>query len=73
MVKVGLQGVEAFSSYHSEETVHYFYNKGKEHQLLITCGSDYHGKTKPAIHIGENKCFIDSQEIADQLQAYHLI
>lgn len=73
MVKVGLQGVEAFSSYHSEETVEYFYAKAKEHNLLVTCGSDYHGKTKPAISIGQNKCTIDPQEIADQLKHYHLI
>lgn len=73
MVKIGIQGVEAFSSYHNEETIEYFLNKGREYDLLITCGSDYHGKTKPAIHIGENKCTIDPQDIANQLKQYHLI
>lgn len=73
MVKEGLQGVEAFSSYHSEETVRYFLNKGRELGMLITCGSDYHGKTKPSIDLGETGCCIDEHEIEEQLRKYHLI
>ena len=44
MVELGVEGVEAFSNYHSPETVEYFYQAGKKHQILITCGSDYHVK-----------------------------
>ena len=73
MVKVGIQGVEAFSNYHTKETCEYFYNKGKEHNLLITCGSDYHGKTKPAIELGETRCFINEHDIEAQLKEYKLI
>jgi len=73
MVKEGIQGVEAFSSYHTPETVQYFLNKGREHHLLITCGSDYHGKTKPAIKLGETGCTIDEKEIEVQLKEYGLI
>lgn len=73
MVQVGLQGIEAFSSYHNDEAIEYFFNKGREYQLLITCGSDYHGKTKPAIHLGKTGCFIDEHEIEKQLKRYHLI
>ena len=73
MVKEGLQGVEAFSSYHSEETVRYFLNKGRELGMLITCGSDYHGKTKLSIDLGETGCCIDEHEIEEQLRKYHLI
>lgn len=73
MVELGLDGVEAFSNYHSMETVHYFYQKAKELDLLITCGSDYHGKTKPAIHLGECRCDIEEKEIEKQLKQYHLI
>lgn len=25
----------------------------KKHNLLITCGSDFHGKHKPSIHMGD--------------------
>ena len=72
MVKIGLQGVECFSSYHQTAVNDYFYQKAKEYDLLITCGSDFHGKTKPAIHLGENGCQ-DATEIEQQLKKYHLI
>lgn len=73
MVKLGIKGVEVFSNYHIPDTVQYFYNKGKEHNILITCGSDYHGKTKPAIEIGECRCHIDEHEIEEQLKKYNLL
>ena len=72
MVEKGLQGVECFSSYHSLETNDYFYQKAKELDLLYTCGSDFHGKTKPAIHLGENGC-VSPDEIKDLLIKYQLI
>jgi adenosylmethionine-8-amino-7-oxononanoate aminotransferase len=68
-----LDGVEAFSSYHSVAAIDYFYRRGKEKNLLITCGSDYHGKTKPAIAIGSSKCSIDQKNIEKQLQEYGLL
>lgn len=73
MVTVGLEGVEAFSNYHNPETVEYFYQAGLKHNLLITCGSDYHGKTKPAIALGECRCTIDEKEIEAKLKEYQLI
>lgn len=73
MVQLGIQGVEAFSNYHSEDTVKYFLAKGRELGILVTCGSDYHGKTKPAIELGETRCIIDEHEIENQLKEYSLI
>jgi len=73
MVQEGIQGVEAFSSYHDREAAGYFLHKGQEMGLLITCGSDFHGKTKPAIHLGETGCTIDQREIEEQLRKYGLI
>lgn len=73
MIDLGIQGVEAFSSYHSPSDSEYFYHKGKEHNLLITCGSDFHGKTKPAISIGGSKCTVDQEEIKQQLMLRGLI
>ena len=72
MVEKGLQGVECFSSYHSLETNDYFYQKAKELDLLYTCGSDFHGKTKPAIHLGENGC-VSPDENKELLIKYQLI
>ena len=31
----------------------YYENLAKEHNLLITCGSDFHGEKKPSIQMGE--------------------
>lgn len=63
MIPLGMDGVEAFSSYHTPSASYHFYQIAREHALLITCGSDYHGKTKPSIQLGESGCFVDPQEI----------
>lgn len=46
-------GVECFSTYHSPEMNAYFFQKTLAKALLATGGSDFHGKTKPAIKMGE--------------------
>lgn len=73
MVKIGMEGVEAFSNYHSKETNEYFYNKAKELDLIYTCGSDFHGKTKPSIRLSETGCFVDEHDIEAKLVEYKLI
>lgn len=73
MVELGLDGVEAFSNYHSEETVQYFYEKGQKYQIMVTCGSDFHGKTKPAIELGECRCPFDEEFIEVELKKNNLI
>jgi len=72
MVEAGLQGVECFSSYHAKDVNEYFYNKAKKLGVLYTCGSDFHGKTKPAIELGGNGCE-NPQEIEENLKKYNLI
>lgn len=52
--KLGIDGIEAFSSYHSPEQAEAFYRAAKDHHVFVTCGSDYHGKTKPSIAIGQH-------------------
>jgi len=56
IVLQGIDGVEAFCSYHNKEDADYFYKKGLAHSLIITCGSDYHGKVKPAVALGKSGC-----------------
>lgn len=53
LIAEGIDGIEVFSSYHSSETIDFFYNKAIENKLLITCGTDFHGKNKPNIELGE--------------------
>jgi len=52
ILKLGLDGIEAYSSYHTPEQAATFEAVAKERRLLATCGSDFHGKNKPAVRIG---------------------
>lgn len=52
IVACGIDGIEAFSSYHSKEEAIFFAETAEKNSLKITCGSDFHGKTKPAISLG---------------------
>jgi len=73
IVKEGIDGVEVFSSYHDKKTCQYFLNKAKQHGLMITAGSDFHGKTKKSIKIGGTNCFINQKEIEEGLIKAKLI
>ena len=72
MVELGIDGVEAYSNYHSEEVNTYFVNKAKKLDILYTCGSDFHGKTKPSIVLGGNGCETPDN-VEKLLKKYHLI
>lgn len=66
--KIGMDGIEAFSSYHSSVQRFDYYNYAKRYQLVVTCGSDFHGKTKPAISLGEHNCLVSEEEMETQLR-----
>lgn len=73
MKEESLDGVEAFSNYHDEETADYFYRKGQEYGIMTTCGSDFHGKTKPSIELGECHCPYDQEFLETALKEAKLI
>ena len=54
MLKEGVRGLEVFSSYHSNEEILNYLKIVKDTSCYVTCGSDFHGKTKPSIEIGES-------------------
>lgn len=58
ILDLGLDGIEAFSSYHTREQAEFLYSKAQERHLIATYGSDYHGKTKPAIGLGQHQLHI---------------
>ena len=66
LVKEGIEGLEVFSSYHSEEQTRSFLNQAETHGLIITCGSDFHGKNKPGIDLGSTGCPEFEQRIFDR-------
>lgn len=49
LIKTGIDGIEAYSSYHNAQAATYFDHAAQQSKLLTTCGSDFHGKTKPSI------------------------
>ncbi len=70
IVKLGIDGVEVFCSYHDEEIAKYFYEQAVKHSLIMTLGSDYHGKTKPSVKLGDTGCWLNPQEIMEQLDLF---
>lgn len=67
MHSLGLDGVEAFCSYHNREASALWYEKARSLNMIVTCGSDYHGKYKPNIKLGECGCWIDLHEIEQKI------
>lgn len=53
MVGQGIEGLECYSSYHDQEQSTYFLKQAERLDILVTCGSDYLGKTKPLVQMGE--------------------
>lgn len=56
MITCGLKGIEVYHSTHSKEEMAYYFKIAKEYDLLISGGSDFHGKSiKPDINLGTGK------------------
>ena len=52
----GLAGIEVYHSNHNEEQVKHYKEMAEKEQLIITCGSDYHGITvRPEVELGKGK------------------
>lgn len=49
-----LDGIECYHSLHSIERTKHLLNYCKEHNLYASGGSDYHGKLKPNVKMGES-------------------
>lgn len=66
LISMGLDGLEAFSSYHTPEQARFFYDIAVTHGIGVTCGSDYHGKTKPAVKLGGHGCQLGMEELCQR-------
>ena len=51
----GAEGLEIFNNYHNTDQIVYFASLVQLRKAIMTCGSDFHGKTKPLIDIGQYK------------------
>jgi predicted metal-dependent phosphoesterase TrpH len=67
IISEGIDGIEVFSSYHSPEDAGYFLDIAKQNRLFFSCGSDFHGKSKPLIGIGDHGSTVDDREISGEL------
>lgn len=71
LVAVGIDGMEVFSSYHDDTSRSLFYELVQQYELLMSCGSDFHGKTKPSVKIG--MCDMPAEQEAALAQALALL
>lgn len=53
VVSAGARGVEAYTTYHDPAAVQFYVDQARALSILVTIGSDFHGKTKPAIRLGQ--------------------
>ncbi|KPK88822.1 MAG: hypothetical protein AMJ94_13985 [Deltaproteobacteria bacterium SM23_61] len=54
LIRSGLEGLEAYSPYHTPEEQEAFRVFAENHGLLVTAGSDFHGKSvKPDVELGQ--------------------
>lgn len=59
----GIDGIEVYSNYHDSNHIKYYNEFAKKHNLIISCGSDFHGKNKPNIQMGKYGLDIDGNPI----------
>ena len=69
IISLGIDGVEAYSSYHSLETSVYYAKETRKQGVFVSSGSDYHGYIKPAISLGgvEYPDDAERKRVQDQL------
>jgi predicted metal-dependent phosphoesterase TrpH len=54
IINHGVIGIETYSSYHNQKQVAFYQSMATKYGLIQTVGSDFHGKTKPSIKIGDH-------------------
>lgn len=52
-IEYGIDGLEAYSNYHSAQQNEYYEGFCRNNNLIFTMGSDFHGSLKPSIELGE--------------------
>jgi predicted metal-dependent phosphoesterase TrpH len=68
IIACGIKGMEVYSSYHSEKQTAFYKDFALSHGLILTCGSDFHGKTKPSISLGSTNCENNEDKIILKLK-----
>ncbi len=53
LIADGIRGLECFYSRYTQDEIAFLVDQAQKHNLLISGGSDYHGKMKSNLHIGK--------------------
>jgi len=65
----GLKGIECYYSTHTSEQTRQYLKYAKKYNLLVTCGSDFHGENnKPGVDIGTGTADISDAEAESILE-----
>ncbi len=67
IIEAGVKGVEVYSSYHDLLTIDFYKSMTEKYKLLTTAGSDFHGRAKPSIRLGDISVEKREQEIFTRL------
>lgn len=67
----GVKGIEVYSSYHNEAQVKFYHDAALEAGCFMTCGSDFHGRNKPAIEIGSVPTMESFEELYQAILAHN--
>ncbi len=67
IIERGIEGIEVYSSYHNKEQVSFYRQAALSKEMLMTCGSDFHGKNKKSIKIGGIDCENQEERIITML------
>lgn len=67
IINFGIDGIEAYSSYHSQTQINETLSAARQHGLFVTCGSDFHGKTKPSIALRQHGCTLPGEQMEKQM------
>lgn len=67
MVSAGLKGIEVFYPMHTENVVSYYQGLAKKHGMVVTGGSDAHGKAKRHTFVGRVKIDYEHVEKLKQI------
>ena len=70
IIACGIQGIEVYSSYHNQSQTEFYKEMADKYDCIMTCGSDFHGKSKPSIQIGGIECDGLETQIMQSLKKY---
>ena len=69
IIKSGIEGLEVYSTYHTNLQIEFYERQAELYGLIMTLGSDFHGETKPAIKLGDAPCKKSHEDIYHALMA----